>query len=151
MRFQSNQSSCGPAALRNALLCIGIKRSEEELEKLTGMTPSDGTSAKGLLKALQAISKEHPEIDPAVIAENKGDIAILRLLEALRSGHPVILVTEGGSHWATAFGILGVAGEKLMIHVADSAEVELVLHFTPQELIKAWKSDEKKAYYGVVV
>lgn len=150
MRIQSTESSCGPAALRNALLCFGIKRSEEELEALAGTT-ANGTSNKGLFKALEAISKQNPEVKPGVISEVKGDIALLRLLECLRDGHPVIICTEKSEHWTVAFGLLGSAGVGMKIHVCDSGEQELVLHLTPQQLIQEWEGTGKRPFYGIVV
>lgn len=150
MRVQSTESSCGPAALRNALLCLGIKRSEEELEQLCGTTPQ-GTSNRSILKTLEAIAKQHPEVQPGIISEAKGDVALLRLLESLRAGHPVIICTQKSGHWATAFGLLGSAGPAMRIHISDSAENELVLHYTPAQLMADWEGTSKKPYYGIVV
>lgn len=150
MRAQSTESSCGPAALRNALLCLGIKRSEEELEQLCGTT-TQGTHNRGILRALDSIAKQHPEVKPGVISETRPHIALLMLLESLRDGHPVIVCTSQGEHWATAFGLLGAAGVSLKIHVSDSDEKELVLHYTPAEFVKAWEGTGKRPYYGIIV
>jgi hypothetical protein len=142
VRFQSTQASCGPAALRNALLCVGVTRTESELETLTGCTASEGTTPKGLQTALQAIGRQG-----GTISEGRGDVAILRLLEALRNGRPVILLVDHWDHWVVAFGLLGVSS----IHLVDSADTELVQTLTPEELIPRWEGNGKRPYYGIIV
>ena len=150
MRLQSTQANCGPACLRNALLCHGIVRSETELESLAGTTGSAGTSAKGLVVALRAIALEHGEVSPGVINESRADVAILKLLAALDAGHVVILCADSNEHWILAFGTLG-SGAKIMVHVSDPAENEMVLHMRPAALLERWHGPGRKPYYGVVV
>lgn len=150
MRLQSTQANCGPACLRNALLCHGIIRSETELEQLAGTTGSDGTSGKGLVSALSAIGREHPEVRPGVISEGRADVAILKLLAALDAGHVVILCADVDEHWILAFGTLG-SGARVLIHVSDPADNEMVLHYKPQDLLERWKGPGRKPYYGVIV
>lgn len=147
MRFQSNQSSCGPAALRNALLCHGIIRSEDELAALSGMTPEDGTSARGLAKALAAVAKEHPRIVNTSISESRDDVALLKVYFSIQQGHPVILCVDQMEHWVTAFGIMG----SNVFHVADSADNEMVKHYSSGELLARWRGVTRKPYFGIVV
>lgn len=150
MRLQSTQANCGPACLRNALLCHGIVRSEQELEQLAGTTGSSGTSGKGLVRALLSISGEHPEVRPGVVSEGRADVAILKLLAALDAGHVVILCADNDEHWILAFGTLG-SGARIIVHVSDPAENEMVLHMRPDELMARWKGPGRKPYYGVIV
>jgi hypothetical protein len=150
MRFQSNQANCGPAALRNALQCHGISRAEQELERLTGCTAAEGTTPRGILKALALVAKDHPEITPGVISEGRETIALLRLLEALRNGNVGILLVDDWDHWVVAFGLLG-GGKNIRIHLSDSADSELIQHHSPQSLINRWKGQGRKPYYGIVV
>jgi ABC-type bacteriocin/lantibiotic exporter with double-glycine peptidase domain len=151
MRFQSNSSSCGPAALRTALQCHGIRRSEEELEQLTGFTPAEGTPPKGLLKALAAISKDHPIVTPAILSESREQVAILRLVFALQNGSAAILVVDNDEHWVCAFGLMG-AGTNCTIHVHDPADVEMVRHVKPGELAEWWRGTSKRApFYAILV
>jgi len=150
MRFQSSQSSCGPASLRNALLCHGIIRSEEELEALAGTKASDGTGPKGLIKALQAIAREHPEVTPAPLSEAREDVAVLKLLATLAAHHVVILSVDRDEHWVVAFGFLG-SGAKVSIHVCDSADNEMVKHYGPAELLARWRGLGRKPFFGVIV
>lgn len=147
MRFQSTAANCGPAVLRNALLCHGITRSEEELEALTGCTAADGTNPKGMLKALAAIARENPQISPRVIAESREDVALLKLVFTIQQGSVVIMCADNAEHWTLAFGLLG----SNIIHMADSADSELVQHLRPDKLLARWKGPGRKAYYGIVV
>ena len=86
-------------------------------------------------------------MSPGVISEGREDVAILKLVESIRLGHPVILCVDNWDHWVTAFGLLG----PMTIHVADSADSELVKHYEPGELLARWKGPGKKAFYGIVV
>lgn len=150
LRLQSTQANCGPACLRNALLCHGINRSEQELEQLAGTTGSNGTSGKGLIKALASISAEHPEVRPGVISEGRADVAILKLLAALNAGHVVILCADSNEHWILAFGTLG-SGVRIIVHVCDPEDNELVIHMKPDDLLRRWEGPGRKPYYGVIV
>lgn len=147
MRFQSNAANCGPAALRNALLCRGIVRSEAELETLVECTPAEGTSAKGILKALKAIQKEHPEVEGSVISEARSDVGLLKILANVQFGNPIIVCVDNNEHWATVIGMLG----QNIFLMADPADEELVLCYKPAEFLARWKSGARKAYFGIVV
>lgn len=150
MRLQSTQASCGPACLRNALLCHGIIRSEQELEQLAGTTATNGTSGAGLLKAIASIAVEHPQLAAMRISESRADVAILKLLAALDAGRTVILCADDYEHWVLAFGTLG-GGERIILHISDPADNEMVVHMRPDALLKRWKGPDKKPYYGIVV
>jgi hypothetical protein len=149
MRFQSHRSSCGPASLRTALMARGISRSEDELASLTGCT-TEGTGARGILKAAHQIAVEHPHLNPGVIHERRGDIALLRLLAAHRAGMVAILCVDHFNHWVTSFGLLGES----TVHVCDPANDELVLHYRPQELVERWgciEGNKKAVYYAIIL
>lgn len=148
MRFQSTTANCGPAALRNALLAHGIERSEQELEGLTGYTPEEGTSHKGIIKAVRAM--EQPGLMGMPLSEARGDVALLRLLASLQAGHTVLLVVDNYEHWVCAFGLLG-SGRSVTVHVADSAYTELVRHMTPAALLEWWRPPRRSHYYGIIV
>lgn len=149
MRLQSSTASCGLAAISNALSCLGISRSEEELVTLTGYSAPDGTQEKGILKALAAIAKSEPAagIQPAQVYETRADVAMLRLVEGLRHGRPAILCVDEWDHWVVAFGLLGQS-----IHVADSADNALVITYSPGGLIDRWRNPSKrKNFYGIIL
>lgn len=150
MRFQTSQAACGPACIRNALLVHGIARSEAELETLARCTATSGTSPKGILRALRSVAEEHPNVSPGVIAEMRADVALLKLLATLNSGHVVIMCVDNDEHWVVAFGLLG-GGERIVLHVADPADNEMVQHLSPGALLARWAGSGRKPYFGVVV
>jgi ABC-type bacteriocin/lantibiotic exporter with double-glycine peptidase domain len=150
LRLQSTQANCGPACLRNALLCHGITRSEQELEQLCGTTGTSGTSGQGLLRALRSIAESERAVTPGYLSEGRADVALLKLLACLSAGHVVILCADNNEHWILAFGVLG-GGSKVIVHVCDPAENEMILHYAPDELLARWKGPGRKPYYGVIV
>ena len=103
-----------------------------------------------MLKALTLVAKEHPVVSPGVISEAREPIAVLQMLECLRNGHVVICCVDSDEHWVVAFGLLG-GGERLRVHVSDSADPELVQHYTPQAFGQRWRGKGRKPYYGIVV
>lgn len=146
MRFQSTQASCGPASLRNALQVLGIERSEEELASLSGCT-TQGTSPRGMMRALLLIAKDNPRVMPGPLTERRDDIAILRLSACIQKGHPVILMVDNDEHWAVCFGTLGSD----IFHLADSADEEMVRHYSAERLLERWRGTTKNAYYGIIL
>lgn len=150
MRLQSTQASCGPACLRNALLCHGIIRSEQELEQLAGTTAATGTSPEGLRKAIASITVEHPELQNTRLSEIRADVAILKLIAALQSGHVVLMCVDSYEHWVLAFGLLG-GGAKIIVHVCDPDDNEMIIHYRTDALLQRWKGPGKKPFYGIIV
>lgn len=138
--------SCGPAALRNALQSRGIHRSEDELARLTGLT-IEGTAARGILKAAHMIAVDEPTLRPGVINERRADVAILKLRAAHDLGSAAILCVDNYDHWVASFGMLGDE----VFHVADSANDELVLHYTPAALLARWKGPGRQPYYAIIL
>lgn len=147
MRLQSTSASCGPSALRTALMVRGITRGEQELEKLCGYKPAVGTTARGMVRALLAIAKDYPQIMPCPASEARADIALLRLMAAHRAGLVSILLVDNHEHWVVSFGTLG----DNTIHVADSDDSEMVLHYSPEQLLARWRGPGKKPFYGIIV
>src|SRR5690349_7444667 len=147
MRFQSTEASCGPAALRNALRSRGIERTEDELAQLCGFSPSNGTPATNMVKALKLVAADTPTLQPVVFRESRADVALLKLKDACRSGFVVILCVDNGGHWVVFFGLLG----ERTYHVADSDNPELVLHYSASELIDRWRGAGRYPYFGIVV
>jgi hypothetical protein len=145
MRLQRTKSSCGPAALANALECLGIRRTEDELAVLCKQTP-EGTSPKNLLAAIKTIEGTRG----SVIEEGKADVALLRLLQMLYEGRPVIVAVDRWTHWAVAGGVLGF-GQR--VNCIDSGDNDLLKTRTLDEVIEWWSGPDgaKKPYYGVVL
>ena len=143
MRMQNSQANCGPTAVQNGLVALGLTRSIDELEKLLGCTATQGTSGPKMLKGLYHIE----ELQPRKIEESREEIAHLRLDAALRSGRPVILCVDNLEHYVCAIGRLGTS----RVIIADSADSELVLVYTWSEAMRRWESQSKKAYWGLVL
>ncbi len=146
VKFQSRKSSCGPAALRNALEALGIERSEDELAALCKQTATGGTTGASLRKALGNIEG----VINARIDEARTDVAILRLLQALYDGRPVIVCVEEWGHWAVAVGVLGFGKRVVCV---DSGDNDLVRLRTTDEMADWWCGPDgvKRPYWGVVV
>lgn len=144
MKLQARKSSCGPAALSNALEALGLVRTEEELISLCGQT-TDGTTEKGLRKAIDAIGGLNK-----VIHEGRADVAMLFVLQALYEGRPVIVCVDDWQHWAVAAGTLGF-GKRIVC--VDSGDNDLVRMRTLDEFVEWWAGPEAatRRWWGVVV
>jgi ABC-type bacteriocin/lantibiotic exporter with double-glycine peptidase domain len=145
VRFQRTKSSCGPAALSNALECLGIRRSEDELAALCKQTP-EGTTAKNLRKAIATIDGTRN----GLIDEVRADVGLLRVLQSLYEGRPVILCVDSWSHWAVAAGVLGF-GKR--INCVDSGDNDLLRTRSLDEFIEWWRgpSEVARPFWGTVV
>lgn len=146
MRYQSVPGRCGPAALREALAAIGVQRSEDELAALA-KTTVDGTSPRGLLRALSLLELER---EPAYyMMEARADIAYIRVAEALREERPVVLCVDNYNHWVAVTGFLGASRPRFV--VADAGHEERILYLTAPELLSRWRGPARLAYCGVVI
>lgn len=145
MKFQSNRASCGPASLSNALACLGIHRTEDELITLCAQTPA-GTSVRALCKAIKQISTtEIPLFGEAVKWGKESDATIGLWHYASYRGRPVILCVDDFEHWVVAAGHLG---ERFV--VIDSADNRLVLYYDAPGLVARWEGP-KGGYHGIIV
>lgn len=138
--MQSSAANCGPFALGNGLMALGIKRTAEELEVACGTTATLGTSTAKLIRAITRIEG----CEPVKIVERRSDVAMLKLRGALQDGRPVILLWEQGAHWVAAVGMLG-----RRFLVADAADNELVLSFDADELAAQWFDGAR--YEGIML
>lgn len=144
-RFQSNRSSCGPAALHNALEALGISRSEDELITLCKQTP-DGTAPKGIISAIRAISSAENPLRGVTVRYSHPDDAIVGLWWNIQNhGRPTILCVDNHDHWVVCAGFLGNR-----FVVIDSADNRLILHLTPAQLLPRWVGPGG-GFYGIVV
>lgn len=143
MRMQDSAANCGPTALHNALLAIGVVRSVQELEVLCGTSATNGTPVRSLKRALSKIEG----VLPVEIKERRRDIAALKLRHSLTGGRPVVLLWTSlvpGDHWVTAVGLLG---DRYLI--CDPGDLELVTSVEIDSVCSKWECDG--SYYGVVL
>jgi ABC-type bacteriocin/lantibiotic exporter with double-glycine peptidase domain len=137
VRYQSRKSSCGPAALQNAIEPLSYVRSEDELAKLCGTT-SDGTSETGIKKALKAL-----DIPFSILSQKSFDTARMVLYAHLHMGGTAIISVDSNSHWVA---VVGIAGYKYI--VIDSADENLVVFWDGVNLDIKWKGEG--LYYGIL-
>lgn len=143
VRGQDTEASCGARALYNALAALGIKRGTEELERLCGVTMTDGVSTKRLVNVMRTIEGLHP----VVIRERRKDLAMMRLHEAAIAGRPVIIVVQcekPDDHYVAVLSAVGVAGSRYL--VADSADNEIVISKSAEELRDWWGAGSSVAW-----
>jgi ABC-type bacteriocin/lantibiotic exporter with double-glycine peptidase domain len=139
MRYQSRKSSCGPASLANALEAIGVVRSEDELATMSKQD-TDGASSINLRKAAESIG-----VEVINVIEQRSASAGWALGHYLRSGYSGLLVVDNDEHWIAVVGILGNR-----FIVIDSADDELVLYYSLNELVSRWGNDNDK-YSGFFI
>lgn len=139
MRMQDTEANCGPASLSNALLALGIARSQAECEVLCSAT-SDGVDERKMRRAIEAVGRA-----PVAISEKRPAVALLMLERFLDDGRPVLLSVDDESHWVTAVARLG-----RRFLVADPADNELVLSLDTEGLMARWVG-LKGRYYGLAV
>ena len=146
MKFQSHKSSCGPAALHNALAALGINRSEDELGVLCKTTSEGGTSVRGLLGAIRSVSTtDLPLLGQALRWRKEDDAQIGLWYYIAERGRPIILCVDSFEHWVTCAGHLGTR-----FGVIDSSDNRMVIFYTLKELVVRW-AGPKGGYHGIVV
>lgn len=146
MKFQSNRSSCGPAALHNALAALGIERTEDELQVLCKTTAS-GTGVRGLVSGIRSISTPEQPLLGAPIHWRRADLAEIGAWYYISDqGRPLIMCVDQHEHWVTCAGHLGSR-----YAVLDSADNRMAIYYTWAELRERWVSPEKRGYYAIVV
>lgn len=113
-RFQNNPVNCGPAALRNALLCYGVRADIRRIARLAGTSGADsedpGTDEKQLRLAATQLGFRLEHVACATWELTKAN-----LLAYSRSGTPVICITERWKHWVCV-----VRSNARYVHVVDS-------------------------------
>jgi ABC-type bacteriocin/lantibiotic exporter with double-glycine peptidase domain len=96
-RPQWNTYTCGPAALRCALLCYGERVDGRKLAELANTDPGEGTDVEGLKAAADIFGLKISQW----VSREQGDAAVT-LRRLLEEGAPVLLATEQWEHWVCA-------------------------------------------------
>lgn len=131
--FQATRSSCGSAALANAVVLVrSTSVGEDVIMKLAGTSP-DGTSPKGIIRAAHKLG---------LVAE--------KLREKTFPSHitdPMIVCVDGDVHWI----VCQVTGSGRWL-IVDSANNEMVWTVTLSELtLRAAKHGARKPYTVIVI
>jgi len=101
MRFQERKNSCGAAAIRNALKCLGKNLGEHRLRQIA-RTDDDGTDEEGVLGALERLGYRGE-----VIETKKVSLILSELKRYLSRGNPLIAAVDRDTHWVLIGGMLG--------------------------------------------
>lgn len=110
---------------------------------LCKQTP-EGTTPENLVKAISTIEGTRG----TVIREARADVGLMRVLQALYEGRPVIVCVDLYQHWAVAGGVLGF-GQR--INCIDSADNDLLKTRTLDQFVDWWRGPDGAKFYGVVV
>jgi len=144
LRFQRNFASCGTAALANALEALGIRRTEDELAPLCDSNV-EGTSPKGILKAIKAISTTELPLRGDSLKTSEPLAWVLVQWYLVNEGRPMILCVDEDDHWVAVVGSLGDR-----VVVIDGAETDLVLFYDKDGLIERWRASDGR-FYAVIL
>lgn len=136
MRFQSQQSSCGAAALANATcLLSSMPASEDEVIKLA-RTGWDGTSPKGIVRAATKLGLT-AELHRSKLMPSLGEDGIPCV---------AVMTADQDEHWITVAWIGGLR----RYLVVDSANNELCFTVTAGELDRRCAKLGAKKPYTVI-
>lgn len=155
MKFQVSKSTCGPVALGNALLALGITRGEEELVSLCRQTALKGTPPRNLLRAVRSMATEGetetnltvPGLDPYELRDTQPARAVYTLLHKLSEGRPSVALVDGGAHYVAVVGRLGTD----RVCAVDSAGNELWHSYTIAEWTERWDCGGAVPFWALVI
>lgn len=131
--FQATRSSCGSAALANAVVLVrSTPVTEDVVMKLAGTSP-DGTSMKGIMKAANKLGLYAEKVRAKEFPAHVTD--------------PLIVCCDQDQHWIVA-QITG-SGRWLVV---DSANNEMVWTVTLDELkLRATKHGARKPFTAIII
>jgi len=142
MRAQQRNYTCGLAAVANALECLGIKRTQQQIGKLCYSDPMNGTSEIEIQRALLACGAHVDEWEHKQ-APRSWDWLFTRLF----AGQPVILCVDDFQHWVTAVGLLGQS-----VIVFDPALGAGLRIYQKKGLLTRWRlGSGGPSFYGFAV
>jgi hypothetical protein len=138
---QPNNWSCGPFALKHALIMLGKFVDEKRAARIAGTHWWSGTDEIKLARAARAYDCRMPGI-----RETNPLHARRELLYALKRGYPALLCVDNWGHWITVVG-----AEKGRFIYMDSRKAPVVRYDSWRALKKRWAYHEKykqDEFYG---
>jgi len=130
---QPNKWSCGPFALKYALIMLGKIVDEKDVSRIAGTHWWAGTDEIKLGRAARAY-----DCDLQILRRTGSLRAKRELLLALKNGYPCLLCVDDWEHWITVVG-----AEKGKFIYVDSREAPVVLVDTWRSLRKRWVFSEE--------
>ncbi len=136
---QPNDWTCGPFALKHALVTMGRLTHEKDIEKVAHPHWWSGTDEVKLAKAAR-----HFGYDLSLVRRRQQDLARVSLQQYLTRKVPVLLCVDGWSHWITA-----VAMQNDRFVYLDSKEEPVLKYCAWPQLRNRWKYQEvdQDTYY----
>ncbi len=125
---QPNNWSCGPFALKHALVMLGRFVDETDISRMAGAHWWSGADEIKLGRAARAFG-----CDLKFIRRKSSERAKHELLSYLRRGYPTLLCVYDWNHWITA-----VNAERGKYVVIDSREQPVVYSLTWSQLRNIW-------------
>lgn len=137
-RPQWNRFTCGPAALRCAILCYGDRVNGRRLAALA-RTTSEGTDELGLAAAAEVFGLRVRE---EII--RSPDICALRVREHLHDGKPILLCVDHWEHWVALVPHGRRGSTQRHVWMADPARdgEEVLRRYT-------WRQMLRRAHWGL--
>ncbi len=141
MKRQAKSYWCGVAAIANALECLGIRRSQREVERICHVSPDAGTDETEMKRALLANGVEVDEWPGGI--SSPVSLHIQWLYEHVTDVGPAILCVDDDSHWVT---VIGTCGDSFIVF--DPARNQGVEVHDAASLAARWVNSDG-VYYGI--
>ncbi len=133
---QPNEWTCGPFALKNALIIHGIMVDEKEISRIAGTHWWSGTDEIQLAKAARAFG-----CDLQMVRKYQAERARRVLTSFLRQGIPTLLCVQEWSHW-----IAVVKEEKGKFILLDSVDPAVLTISSWSTLRNTWVYHQQDPY-----
>jgi hypothetical protein len=128
--LQERGFSCGAAAVRNALVMLGIQQDESYLRSVMGSRPFHGTPDEGFDKAARAFGLEH---------EHLVDGSLERLVAEVTAGNPCVLDWRHGAHYVCA---VAATRSHLVFIDSNPRDADIARVLTHARFGQLWWDDE---------
>lgn len=123
LQRQPNSWTCGPAALRHALLFHGVRASTRRLAELAGITRAfDGDTVPGLVRACRTASKGRCWMNGADY--DSAGVARLALQNRITEGSPVLVCVDNWLHWVCVYEARTLGGVRYLDSTRDGGEID---------------------------
>lgn len=143
MIYQELDYSCGPAAIVNALRCLGIKKTEKTILKTSNTNSKNGTSEEDMIRVLTDLGfciRKHEQ--------GQYEKAWKWLHNKLKAGSPVIISVRNWQHYVAAIGVMG---DRIIIADSGDKKENGVLVLNKAKLKKFWYHRRERLYTGLAI